>query len=191
MGYPMNERELIKGVIGCDSEAQAEFFNLFRTRIYRSCVYLLGFQDGEAEDIVQETFLIALKRLPEFDFRHKLITWLTQIAMNLCYERIRARKRLILMLEKDIEAVANMKLYDPAAQLEAESKAEILGILRKLRAKLGRICKKLLELRDQQGMSYVEISRILRLPIGTVMSRLHRCRALLKERALAEFGGAR
>ena len=183
----MDERNLIRGVIACDSQAQDEFFNLYRPRIYRSCVHLLGFQDGEAEDIVRETFLIALKKLPDFDSKHKLITWLTQIAMNLCYERIRSRKRLILMLEKDIEAMNDEKMIRSAADSAAGRKTEKPAMLRRLSRQLGRICGKLLDLRDRQNRSYAEVARKLRIPIGAVIARLHRCREMLKRRMELEM----
>lgn len=182
----MDERKLVKGIINFDARAQERFFDHYRPRIYRSCVHLLGFQDREAEDIVQETFLIALKKIANFDFKCKLGSWLIQIAMNLCYERIRSRKRMILLLEKDIEAISNEKISRSADQ-QKERQAEKPGMLWNLTEKLGRICRKILDLRDQQGKDYVEISRKLRLPIGTVMSRVHRCRAMLKEGVAAQI----
>lgn len=181
----MDERELVKGVLESKRAAQERFYSLYRQRLYRTCVHFIGFQDNEAEDIVQETFLVALKKMPEFDFRHKLISWLTKITVNLCYERIRERKRLILMLEEDISAIVNSKLKIEPDRADEKQEAGRLAMLKRLAEDLTRICRKIIDLRDWQGKSYVEIGRILKLPIGTVMSRLHRCRAMLRQRVIA------
>ena len=181
----MNERKLVEGILECDPKAQSVFFSKYRERLYRMCVSFLGVEDREAEDIVQEVFLIAFKQLPDFDFRYKLISWLTQICVNLCYARLRERKRMILMLEQDLERIAGTTLEEVARASEQRQKEERISLLRRLVEGLGRTCREIITLRDWEGRSYVEISRALKVPIGTVMSRLHRCRAALKELAQA------
>jgi DNA-directed RNA polymerase specialized sigma24 family protein len=95
----MNEQRLVRKVLAGDQRAQQEFFLAYRDRLYRTCVHFLGYQDREAEDIVQEVFLIAHQKLAAFDFKHKLSTWLIQICVNLCFERLRQRKRVLLQEE--------------------------------------------------------------------------------------------
>ena len=98
----MEERELVRRVLDGDKSAQTEFFLVHRDRLYRTCVYFLGYQDPEAEDIVQEAFIIALRKLPEFEFKASLNTWLTQICVFLCYKRLHKRHRAVLSFTRGI-----------------------------------------------------------------------------------------
>ncbi len=164
-----------------DEEAYRYFYETYRNRIYKACVYLLGYRDPDAEDVTQEVFLAALKQLPQFEFRSSLYHWLYRIAMYLCYERIRRRRRLIASLDEDLE-----KASDSLAAGEREHVAEAMDRKRSLEVveeemeKMGDPCKSLLGLREKQQKSYAEIADALKVPIGTVMSRLARCKEALK-----------
>jgi len=185
----MNEQRLVRRVLAGDQRAQQEFFLAYRDRLYRTCVHFLGYQDREAEDIVQEVFLIAHQKLAAFDFKHKLSTWLIQICVNLCFERLRQRKRVLLMMEQDLEATIDRTANRPGPGVESDEdiKQRKIGIVQRMIQTLGEQCRQIIELRDVHGESYISIARVLQIPIGTVMSRLHRCRAMLKERVLIAF----
>jgi RNA polymerase sigma-70 factor (ECF subfamily) len=148
------------------------------------CVHFLGWQDPDIEDIVQQTFLIAFQKLPEFEPRSTLYTWMAHICVNLCYERLRKRRRVLVNLEEDLE-----RLTAPlAASLEEEAsrKAQESGrveFLRGLIRTMGEKCRRILELRDLEGKSYAAVGAALKIPIGTVMSQLARCREILRKLA--------
>jgi RNA polymerase sigma factor (sigma-70 family) len=61
---------------------------------------------------------------------------------------------------------------------------DLLTVLKEEMAALGARCRELLDLRDRQGKNYAELSKHLKVPIGTVMSRLARCKEALKQRVL-------
>ena len=65
-----------------------------RDGLYRAAVYFLGWQDPDAEDMVQEALLQGLRRLETFEGRSRLSSWLNQICVHLCYRRLRERQRL-------------------------------------------------------------------------------------------------
>src|SRR5690349_5071173 len=90
---PLDDRELVRRLLAKDEEAQRVFFETYWNKLYKACVYILGGRDSEAEDLAQEAFLVALRKLPEFEFRSTLHHWLFRICTYLCYERIRKRKR--------------------------------------------------------------------------------------------------
>ncbi len=176
----MEERELVRRVLDGDKSAQTEFFLVHRDRLYRTCVYFLGYQDPEAEDIVQEAFIIALRKLPEFEFKASLNTWLTQICVFLCYKRLHKRHRAVLSSHEELEALAKPIETDPGAREEAAFRERVLGLIRDCMDKISVECRRLLKMRDQDNKSYALIGEEMKVPIGTVMSRLSRCREALK-----------
>ena len=90
----MEERELVQRILQGDEKAKTQFFVIYWERLYRNCAYLLGYQDPEAEDVVQETFITAFEKLPVFEFRSSLSTWLTQTCIYKCHNRFRQRAKL-------------------------------------------------------------------------------------------------
>lgn len=180
-GRFLEDRELVQKILAKDEQAYRYFYDSYRDRIYKACVYLLGYQDPDAEDVTQEVFLAALKQLPQFEFRSGLYHWLYRIAMYLCYERIRKRRRLIASLDEELEQAADSLAgarRDTAG--DEMDRQRMLEAVEAEREKMGDPCKSLLDLRGKQQKSYAQIADTLKVPIGTVMSRLARCKDALK-----------
>jgi|SRR5579871_3956160 len=182
MGAPLDERALVARVLKGDERAKYDFYQAFKQKLYSFCVYTLGANDPEIEDILQEVFLAAFQKLGQFEFRSSLDTWLTQICLHKCYRRFRKRGRLYHQAEEELEGLLQSKALDEAARQEKvrEKKAQ-LEIVDRALAGMGDPCRRILEMRNKQDASYVEISRVMKIPLGTVMSRLARCTAGLKE----------
>lgn len=179
----MEDRELVQRLLAKDDEAYQIFYRTYRDRIYRAASYLLGYQDPDAEDITQEVFLAALQQLHRFEFRSSLYHWLNHICMYLCFDRIRKRKRLVASLHEELEAAAQAGPV-PGGEQGPEERERLLTLLESQRELLGAPCKGLLDLRENQRKSYIQIAGILKIPIGTVMSRLARCKETLKQLVL-------
>ena len=141
--------------------------------------------------IVQQTFLIAFKKLEVFEFRSGLYTWLDHICVNLCYERLRKRKRELASLAQDLEKLtrSHSGLLEERREEEKEKKTR-LELLWRLAESMSDKCREVLVLRDRQGESYIDIARSLKVPIGTVMSQLARCRKALRHMMENEVKGA-
>ena len=188
----MEDRELVHNLLKKDEQAYHYFYQTYRDKIYKACVYLLGYQDPDAEDVTQEVFLASLKQLPQFEFRSSLYHWLYRICMYLCYERIRSRKRLVVTLDEELEAASGpLSVRRQEREQEELEKMKWVTLVEAQKQLLGDPCKSLLELRDGQEKSYAQISGVLKVPMGTVMSRLARCKEALRElvsRALKEAG---
>ncbi len=177
-----DERELVQKILSGDAEAQALFYQENAKRLYPICVHFLGYQDPEAEDIVQDSFLIAFNKLGGFEFRSSLYTWLAHICVNLCYERLRRRKKTLATETVDLEKLtAGRSGADDNRRLDEEEKLRRLEIVNRLIQSMSEKCRGVLELRDQRGESYINIARALKIPPGTVMSQLARCRKALKQ----------
>ena len=185
MEKPLEDRQLVEKLLARDKEAELYFFRTYREKLSKICVYVLGYQDPEAEDVTQETFMIAIKKLHQFEFRSSFYTWLYRICVHLCYDRIKRRGRQVAHLQEDLEALAGPLSEDRQEReeenLEKNKKLELLETQKKL---MGEPCRGLLNLRDSQGKSYALISETLKVPMGTVMSRLARCRETLKQMVL-------
>lgn len=186
----MDDRELVQKLLAKDKDAQSVFFNTYRERLYRSCVHLLGYQDPEAEDIVQEAFISAFRQIPQFQFKSSLYHWLYRICMYLCWERVRKRNRQVAILDEELEALANPAAMEhEQGKRQEDEKKGLLKLIASQRDLLGEPCKGLLELRDVKGESYSKISKAVKIPIGTVMSRLSRCKEALKQMVLKALEG--
>lgn len=177
----MDERELVRRILQGDEQAWTEFYRAHHGRLYRDCVYLLGAQDHEVEDVVQEAFITAFRKLPEFEFRSALGTWLTQIGIYLCYNHYRRRMKLVAKEESDLEELLNREhAAKNADRAQKEVNQAKLRLVEKCMEKIGKECREAVRLRDFEGLPYVEIGKLLKIPLGTILSRLSRCKKALK-----------
>ncbi len=177
----MEEKELVEKVIAGDADAEEKFFAIYRPRLMRASHFFLGMYDSEAEDVVQETLLIALPRLKNYDFRAPIFAWLRMICLRLCYARMRRRSRVVVSVREDLEifmqrmAVERVQLDD----LEVLKKQR-LALLDDVKEQLNPASREIIRLRHVQGMNYAAIGRTLKIPLGTVMSRLARAKDQLR-----------
>jgi RNA polymerase sigma-70 factor (ECF subfamily) len=179
----LDDRTLVQGLLKKDPEAQRYFDQIFRPKLYRACCHLLGYKDSEAEDVVQDTFIAALGQLPSFQFRSSLFRWLYQIAMYKSYRVIRKRRRQVSTLQEDMEQLAAGEALK-TSQKEAEEldRRELVAAIREVRVGMGEPCQTLLKKRDEEGLTYGQLAEALKIPVGTVMSRLARCMDTLRNR---------
>ena len=145
-------------------------------------MYFLGGQDSEAEDIVQDTFVIAFPKLKDYVFRAPIYAWLRQICLRLCYARLRTRGRVLASLEEDLEMFMRRMAVERLQNDDLEiTKQARLVQLRGLIQQLNPASREIIDLRSVQGMSYTQISLALKIPLGTVMSRLARARDQIRK----------
>ncbi len=139
-----------------------------------------------AEDIAQETFFRAYRSAPRYREISKFSTWLYTIAINLCRNELRRRKFRIFSLEGMAEREENDKIrvdivdekLRPDGELERK---ELARMVRRAITSLPEKFRTPLVLRDIQGLAYDEIGKILKLPEGTVKSRINRARMRVKD----------
>jgi RNA polymerase sigma-70 factor (ECF subfamily) len=135
---------------------------------------------AEAEDLVQETFVRAVRAWPSFDLReHGIRPWLVRILHNLhVSRRVRESKQPQSASDPDLERAANAVNGSESSELEKwESNEELRQAMGELPAEL----RAALNLWAVEGFSYQEMADAFGIPIGTVMSRLHRAKRLLRE----------
>jgi RNA polymerase sigma-70 factor (ECF subfamily) len=153
---------------------------------------------ADAEDLVQDTYLKAYRAFDSFQEGTNLKAWLYRILTNTFINTYRAKKRR--PEESDIDDVEQLYLYRRLGGLEGaqsgrSAEDEVLDHFTEADVKdavesLPEQFRLAVLLGDVEGFSYKEIAEILDIPIGTVMSRLHRGRRALQKR-LYEFGRQR
>jgi RNA polymerase sigma-70 factor (ECF subfamily) len=141
-------------------------------------------RDG-AEDIVQEAFVVAYRNAKRFEGRSTVKTWLYGIALNLCRQHLRRRVRIEAQqpdLETSPDGLSSPDTsLDPFMRLEqSERRALVRAAIERLPVEQRRV----IHLREFDDMSYDDMAVLLRVPVGTVRSRLYNARAALL-RALA------
>lgn len=152
----------------------------------------------DAEDLVQETFVKAMRSLHRYREGGSCKAWLFRILTNAYIDRYRKARRSPMSVE--LEEEGRTGLYDRVLETPGEAAAPAFD-LSDLEDYLGRfvgdevkhamdglpeIFREAIALRDMEGFSYQEIADMLEIPIGTVMSRLFRGRRLLQE-SLREY----
>jgi RNA polymerase sigma-70 factor (ECF subfamily) len=132
---------------------------------------------AEAEDLVQDTLLRAYRGISGFDGRYPR-AWLLTILRNTHNNRNR-RRRPELLRQPDTDRLASMAADDRTdAIVDDELDVEIVRALHALDEPFRRV----VELVDVAGLSYAEAAVALGVPVGTVMSRLHRARSRIRDR---------
>jgi RNA polymerase sigma-70 factor (ECF subfamily) len=149
--------------------------------IVRLALAMLRDRDA-ANDVAQETFFRAFRHYESFRSEAAFSTWTYRIAVNLCLDAMRrAGGRVVQPLDNG-EGEAPPALRDPEPGPEGE--AIVRDLARHADAALEDLTvnhRTILLLREVEGLSYAEIAKVLRIPRGTVMSRLHHARHNLQK----------
>ncbi len=143
-------------------------------RGYFAALGILGSHD-DALEVSQLAFVKAYKNFNNFDRTKKFFTWYYTILRNLCFNFIRDNKKFV-SLDTVIETENSRKEFDPGYTAE---KSELRDLMNRALNELSRDDREIIVLREFQGYSYVEISEMLGIPEGTVMSRLFYARKKL------------
>jgi len=141
----------------------------------------------EVEDIAQDTFLKAYRRLETFQRQSSFSTWLYRIAVNTALDFLKRTGRSPVQAVEDPELTASpvrgqagsgVAIAAPDASLRKE---EIARITREVLGELPEIFRTVLVLREFEDMPYQQMAEVLGISIGTIESRLFRARARFKE----------
>ncbi|MFA6109263.1 MAG: sigma-70 family RNA polymerase sigma factor [Candidatus Latescibacterota bacterium] len=186
------EAGLIQRCVQGDETAWRWLIGQYRERLFRVAMGLLG-HPSEAEEATQETFVQVFRHLAGFQGGSSLYTWACRICINLCLrrrERVRRTQQREVSLDSD-EGIKRAAVVPGTptpedALLEEELSSHLHQALRRLPIEF----QAALVLREIDGLSYEEIAQALGVSLGTVKSRVHRGRLILKERVKEYLEGA-
>ena len=145
----------------------------FHADLYRLAKWLVRNSD-EAEDLLQETFVEALRSFHRFQSGTNCRAWLIRIMYHTHSKRLRNKSRIRVVSDTE-ERIAETIPYDPQTPQHL-TEQHVLEAL----ARLPQQFQDVVILSDVEDLSYKEIAETLSIPTGTVMSRLHRGRRLLR-----------
>jgi RNA polymerase sigma-70 factor (ECF subfamily) len=169
-----------------------ELIRRYQDRIYTVALGYLH-DPEEALDVTQEVFLRMVEGLPRFREQANFFTRLYRIAVNRCIDRGRRKGRHPAPIslqefegERAAELTETRSAMCPHAALEAQ---ELRERIHAAIAAVPETYRMVVILADIEGLSYVEIARILRCPVNTVKTRLHRGRLAIRQRLEAYLKG--
>ncbi|NIM96251.1 MAG: sigma-70 family RNA polymerase sigma factor [Anaerolineales bacterium] len=180
-----DDRRLVRDAKAGDVASFDRLVEKYTGRLFR-VVRSLASDRYEAEAIVQEAWLRTWKALPRSDAERPFFPWLAQIALN--YARDQWRKKRPLDFSDLVET--HLQVLDlevgPEGTLE---KQEALQRLKEGIDSLRAEYRLAIALRYDAGMSYEEIAEVLKVPLNTVRTYLHRAKALLRRWMEVENAG--
>jgi RNA polymerase sigma-70 factor (ECF subfamily) len=183
----MKDKEylLIKRAQKGDADAFSQLAENYQRNIYNLAFRFLG-NPHDAADAAQEAFIKAYSFLKGFRNEAAFSTWLYRIAVNVCLDFLREKKRMKEISLEEIKGGENAACADNISPLPEQSflNKESGEILRMLIAELPPEYYAVIILRENQGLSYEEISKCLKISQGTVKSRLSRGREILRKKIL-------
>jgi RNA polymerase sigma-70 factor, ECF subfamily len=186
------DAELVKRALARDEAAVRDIIKANNRRLYRLARGILR-NDGEAEDVVQETYVRAFTRLGDFRGESSLSTWLSRIAMNEALGRLRRQRPGVEIsslpqgtLEAQIIQFPLMSATDDPEKSMAQR--EIQHVVEGAIDELPEPFRLVFMTRVVEGMNIEETAEILDLKPETVKTRLHRARAMLRENVEKKIG---
>ena len=173
------EKKLIEAVQNGNREAFGRLIRLHQKKLFRF-IYGLVKSFDTAEDIVQEAFVKAYQNIMSFNTEYSFYPWLATIARNTAYNQIQRdeKKESLEKLEEGGFNPADENLGPLEKLLEDEGNKRFYQALNSLPAKY----RTVFVLRQFEQMDYAQIASYLKIPPGTVDSRLFRARQLLMEK---------
>jgi RNA polymerase sigma-70 factor (ECF subfamily) len=150
----------------------------------------------DAEDVVQEALLKVCRHLTRFEGRSAFSTWLHRIVVNTALDRLRRQQARCERAadgeraEEGVAMAASAQAIDEQTPERELGRAETGAAVQEAIACLSPPHQEVLALREIEGESYLSIARIARVPVGTIMSRLHHARRRLAQQLSATFDTA-
>lgn len=169
----LTDEEIIEYARKKDKECYAEIIRRYQDKLLRYATYLLR-DEEKAADVVQESLIKAYENLNGFNTKKSFSSWIYRIVHNQAVNLIKKHKKEVPLF-KDAD-------FDSGIDIEKQySKKEITEIVRLCLSKIPLKYKEPLTLFFLEDKSYIEISDILRIAVGTVGTRINRAKALMKK----------
>jgi RNA polymerase sigma-70 factor (ECF subfamily) len=186
------DRALLRRLRDRDERAFKELIEGHRDRVYNITFRMLG-NRSEAEDVAQEVFITVFKQIETFRGDSKFSTWLYRVTVNHCKNRIKYLARRHDRDRDELDETAtgtNGQIGGPMPKApdRALEGSQMEQLIQAAIAELDDEQRMVVVLRDVEDLSIEEICVITGLPDGTVKSRLHRARLVLRKKLQKHVG---
>jgi RNA polymerase sigma factor (sigma-70 family) len=172
-----SDEALISRVKKGDCEAFNPLVERYKMAVYKVMYRMVRNRD-DAEDLVEEAFIKAYRAIARFDINKPFFAWLCRIAVNNAINYLKKNRRGQIQSLENVEYRLTAKKGNPVQMTREKILKEKINIAI---AQLPEDYRVILVLRVDEEYSYEEISKFLKIPRGTVMSRLARARQKLKQ----------
>jgi RNA polymerase sigma-70 factor (ECF subfamily) len=174
---------LIERCLGGDQDAWELIVRQNWRKVFNVAYKFVG-RHEEAEDLTQDIFLKIFKSLNTFDRRANFQTWLISVSRNLCIDYYRSVRKERETINRQVTAEDAAPVARERGPLAALEQQDLTTLLRRALHTLPDSLRIAVVMRDLQELSYQEIADALRLPEGTVKSRINRGRRELARQIL-------
>jgi RNA polymerase sigma-70 factor, ECF subfamily len=178
-----DESRMIASILGGDTQMFHELIRPYERRVYAMALSFLR-NEADAEEVAQEAFLKAFRKLGTFRGDAKFGTWLVSITLNEARSRIRRRDAVKMesLDDPDEEGHSSPALLRDWKEIPSEAleRKEVRSLLHKAITALPVIYREVFQLRDIEQLSVSEAAEVLGITTGSVKVRLHRARMMLQ-----------
>jgi RNA polymerase sigma-70 factor (ECF subfamily) len=202
--FSPTDGELARRALQGEPQAFGELVKRYQSSVFNVCYRMVG-ERTQAEDLAQEAFIRAYRRLDQYDGERPFGPWIRRLSANLCLNHLQseaARQRLrsgdLAFDDETTGRIAASGANDPVFNITAapgyslatgtsspealQEQAELSSIVRAAIASLPVAYRAVIELRHFQDLSYAEIAEQLGIPLSDVKSHLFRARQMLAEK---------
>ncbi len=182
--------DLIRMSTSGDDDAFAGLVTRYRSKVFSLALRMVGNYE-EAEDISQEAFINAYRALDTFRLGDKFSSWIYRITTNLSIDHLRKRRHKEISVDAPSNPEGDMYIQLPDTSNDPERRAieaEFKAVVEKAIRELSPTYKAVVILRHVNNLSYEEIADVMKIPLGTVKTRLFRAREILKAKVEAWSG---
>ncbi len=172
----ISDKEVIERVLKGNHELFGVIIKRYEKPVAATIKGMLG-DCPEAEEIGQDTFIRCFQSLNRFRGESTLKTYLIRIALNLSLNEIKKRKRMIGKTIRMEDSNLSLDGFEDKVHEQSELRDLIMKALNRLESKQ----RSVLVLRIIEGFSTIETSQILKVPVGTVLSRLSRAQENMRK----------
>ena len=169
------DQEIIEKILKGQGELYEEIIKRYKNGVYSLCMRMIR-NNEDAKDLAQDAFIKAYQNLDKYNSEYKFSTWIFKVASNLCVDHLRKLKTQTLPYDDKLSMP-----HDTASAediyIHKSNKRQIEKAIQDLPEEY----RVLVILYHKEGLSYEEMSDMLKLPMSKVKNRLHRARNRLKE----------
>jgi RNA polymerase sigma-70 factor (ECF subfamily) len=168
-----SDEELIEACREGEASAFDVLVDRWEDKIRGAAWRVLGSEE-EARDVAQEAFLKAYRGLGGFKQEARFSSWLYQIALNLCRDRLRRRKTRASVSLEELEESGPVLVEPRPGAHEIAVRNDLAGAVRRAIAGLSSEQREVVILKEYEGLTFLEIAQALEVPVSTVKTRLYR-----------------